>query len=75
MSPYAKVVLSVLRLVAFACIILSLALYSTDYFLYLKHRPLSAPGLLALKGVPLLAGLVLGVSARALAEHFTRDLD
>jgi hypothetical protein len=75
MSPYAKAVLSVLRLIAFGSIILSLSLYSTDYFLYLKHQPMSGWGLLALKGAPLLAGLILGWNARALAEHFTRDLD
>jgi hypothetical protein len=75
MSPYAKVALSVLRLIAFGCIILSLALYSTDYALYLRHRPMSGWGMLALKGAPFLAGLVLGWNARALAEHLTRDLD
>ena len=75
MSPYAKAVLSVLRLVAFGCIILSLSLYSTDYFLYLKHRPMSGWGWLALKGLPLLAGLVLGWNARGLAERWTQDLD
>jgi hypothetical protein len=75
MNPYAKAVQSVLRLIAFGCIILSLALYSSDYFLYLSYRPLPGRGLLALKGVPLLAGLVLGWKARALAERLTRDLD
>jgi len=75
MSPYAKAVLSVLRLVAFGCIILSLAFYSSDYFLYLSHRPLPGPGRLALKGAPLLAGLVLYWKGRALAIRLTRDLE
>ena len=75
MSPYAKAALSVLRLIAFGCIILSLAFYSSDYFLYLSHRPLPGPGLLALKGAPLLAGLVLYWKGRVLAVRLTRDLD
>jgi hypothetical protein len=75
MSPYAKAALSVLRLAAFGCIILSLALYSSDYFLYLSHRPLPGTGALALKGVPFLAGLMLYWKARPLAERLTRDLD
>jgi hypothetical protein len=75
MSPYAKAALSVLRLIAFGCIILSLAFYSSDYFLYLSHRPLPGPGLLALKGAPLLAGLVLYWKGRALAARLTRDLE
>jgi hypothetical protein len=75
MSPYAKAALSVLRLIAFGCIILSLAFYSSDYFLYLSHRPLPGSGPLALKGVPLLAGLVLYWKGPALAARLTRDLD
>jgi len=75
MSPYAKAALSVLRLIALACIILSLALYSTDYFLYLSHHPLSGPWRLALKGVPFLAGVVLYWRARPWALRLTRDLE
>jgi hypothetical protein len=75
MSPYTKAALSGLRLLAFGCIILSLALYSSDYFLYLSHRPLPKPSVLALKGAPLFAGLALYWKARALAERLTRDLD
>jgi hypothetical protein len=75
MSPYAKAALSVLRLIAFGCIVLSLAFYSSDYFLYLSHRRVPGLGLLALKGAPLLAGLVLYWKGRALAVRLTRDLD
>jgi hypothetical protein len=75
MSPYAKAALSVLRLIAFGCIILSLAFYSSDYFLYLSHRPLPGRALLALKGAPFLAGLVLYWKGRPLAERLTRDLE
>ncbi|HEX4120009.1 MAG TPA: hypothetical protein VH619_05215 [Verrucomicrobiae bacterium] len=75
MSPYAKAALSVLRLIAFGCIILSLALYSTDYFLFLSHRPLPGPWMLALKGVPFLAGLILYWKARPWALRLTRDLE
>jgi hypothetical protein len=75
MSPYAKAVLSLLRLVAFGCIILSLAFYSSDYFLYLSRKPVSVPGRLALKGIPFFAGLILYWKARALAVRLTRDLE
>lgn len=75
MSPYAKAALSVLRLIAFGCIILSLALYSSDYFLFLAHHPLSGTGRLALKGVPFLAGVIIYWKARPWALHLTRDLE
>lgn len=75
MSPYAKAALSVFRLIAFGCIILSLALYSSDFFLFLSHRPATGAGLLALKGAPFLAGLVLYWKARPLASRLTRDLE
>ena len=75
MNPLGKAALSVLRLVAFGCIILSLAFYSSDFFLYLAHKPVSGPGVLALKGAPFLAGIILYWKARAIAERLTRDLD
>jgi hypothetical protein len=75
MSPYAKAALSVLRLAAFGCIILSLAFYSSDYFLYLSHRPLPSKAMLALKGLPFFIGLILYWKARPLALRMTRDLE
>jgi hypothetical protein len=75
MSPYAKAALSVLRLVAFGCIILSLAFYSSDYFLYLSHRPLPSKAMLALKAAPFLIGIILYLTARPLALRLTRDLE
>lgn len=75
MSPYAKAALSGLRLIAFGCIVLSVALYSSDCFLYLSHKPLPGTALLALKGAPFLAGLILYWKARPLALRLTRDLE
>jgi hypothetical protein len=74
-SPYARAVLSVIRLIACGLIILGFALCSTDFYLYLSHRPISRPVMLALKASPVLAGLALLVKARAMAIHLTKDLD
>ena len=74
-SPYTKAALSVIRLVACGLVILAFALCSSDVFLFLSHRPVSRPAVLALKASPALAGAVLLVKARALAIHLTKDLD
>jgi hypothetical protein len=75
MSPYAKAVLAALRLLALGGVLTSLGLYANDIFLYLSHRPANGPLVLALKGLPLLAGAALFWKSRALAEHLTQDLD
>jgi hypothetical protein len=76
MSPYAKAVLSALRLLALGCMLASLTLYANDVYLNLTHRPPADAGwVLALKGVPFLAGAVLLWKSRGLAERFTKDLD
>ena len=75
MSPYAKVVLSVLRLAALGLILVGMCLYASDVFLYLRDRPMSAPWRLALKGLPVLAGVILLWKARGLAEWLTKDLE
>jgi hypothetical protein len=56
-------------------VLTSLGLYANDIFLYLSHRPANGPLVLALKGLPLLAGAALFWKSRALAEHLTQDLD
>jgi hypothetical protein len=75
LSPYAKAALFVIRLIACGLIILGFGLCSSDLFLYLSHRPISQPVLLALKASPVLAGVVVLVKAKAMAVHFTKDLD
>ena len=74
-SPYAKAVLFVLRLIACGLIILGFGLWAGDLYLYLSHRPISRPVVLALKGAPVLAGAVLYGKSRAMAVHLTKDLD
>jgi hypothetical protein len=75
LSPYAKAVLSVIRLAACGLVILSFGLLASDVYLYLSHRPFSGPALLALKAAPVLAGAALYGKARPMAIHFTKDLD
>jgi len=74
-SPYTKAVLSVIRMFAGGFIVLSLCLSCPDLFLWLSHRPLQHPGLLALKAVPLLIGLVLYWKSGQMAKWLTKDLD
>jgi hypothetical protein len=74
-SPYAKAVLFVIRLIASGLIILGCGLCAGDLYLYLSHRPISRPVVLALKAVPVLAGAALFGKARAIAIHLTKDLD
>ena len=75
MNPYTKAVLFVLRMVAVGLIVVGALLYEGDAFLYMNHRPISSRWVLALKGLPILAGVVLSWKARGLAEHWTKDLD
>jgi hypothetical protein len=74
-SPYAKAVLFVIRLIACGLIILGCGLCAGDLFLYLSHHPVPRPALLALKAAPVLAGAALYGKARPMAIHFTKDLD
>jgi hypothetical protein len=75
MNPYTKAVLFVLRLVAIGLIIVGVLLCGGDFYLFEKNRPVSAWWMLALKGLPILAGVVLSWKARGLAERWTEDLD
>ena len=75
MSPYAKAVCSAFRLLALGGMLVSLGLYANDIYLHLSHRPASGFLVLALKGLPLLAGAVLFWESRPLAEYLTKDLD
>jgi hypothetical protein len=75
MSPYAKAVLAALRLLALGGMLASLSLYANDIYLYLTHRSSDAPWVLALKGLPFLAGAILFYKSRALAVRFTKDLE
>ncbi|MGO8697947.1 MAG: hypothetical protein ACLQVY_09550 [Limisphaerales bacterium] len=75
MSPYAKAVLAALRLLAWGGMLTSLSLYANDVYLYLTHRSSDVPSVLALKGLPFLAGAVLLFKSRSLAERFTKDLE
>ena len=74
-SPYAKAALFVLRLAACGLIILGCGLYATDVYLYLSHRPVSRPAVLAFKAVPVLAGAVLYGKSKGIALYMTKDLD
>ncbi|MGA2544089.1 MAG: hypothetical protein ABSG78_21275 [Verrucomicrobiota bacterium] len=75
MSPYTKAALSVIRMVAAGFIVLSLGLYCPDLFLWLSHHPLHHAGVLLLKAVPLVIGLVLYWKSDDLAKRLTKDLD
>lgn len=75
LSPYAKAVLFVIRLIACGLIILGFGFCGSDLYLYLSHRPISRPAVLALKVAPVLAGAALLGKARAMAIHLTKDLD
>ena len=86
-SPYAKAALFTIRLVACGLMIISLALYSTDIFLYLSHHysafsqyfshepPPSGTVMLVLKGIPMVLGLAVCIKSKALAVHLTKDLE
>jgi hypothetical protein len=74
-SPYAKAVLFVIRLIACGLIILGFGLCASDLYLYLSHRPVARPAMLALKAAPVLAGAALYGKGRAMAIRLTKDLD
>lgn len=74
-SPYTKAALAVIRTIAAGFILLSLCLYSPDLFLWLSHRPPHHAGVLVLKAVPLLIGLVIYWKSDGLAKWLTKDLD
>lgn len=75
MSPYTKAALSVIRMVAAGFLVLSLCLCLPDLFLLLSHRPLPHPGLLVLKAIPLVIGVVIYWKSDDLAKRLTKDLD
>jgi hypothetical protein len=50
-------------------------LLCSDVFLFLSHKPISGPGTLALKLLPLLIGLVLFLKSYSLAKRLTRDFE
>ena len=56
-SPYAKAVLFVIRLIACGLIILGFGLCASDLYLLLSHRPIAGPALLALKAAPVVPHL------------------
>jgi hypothetical protein len=74
-SPYTRIVQSILRLAAFGLVVCSFCLYASEVFLYLSHRAVSGPGWLALKGLPFLAGVVLFWKSSDMALYLTKDLD
>jgi hypothetical protein len=74
-SPYTKAALSVIRMVAAGFLVLSLCLCLPDLFLLLSHRPLPHPGLLVLKAIPLVIGVVIYWKSDDLAKRLTKDLD
>jgi hypothetical protein len=74
-NAWTKVAQAVIRLVAFALVVISLLLYVDDLRLFLSRLPLSRPGVLVLKAIPFLIGLILFWQSRSLAERLTKDLD
>ena len=74
-NAYTKVAESVIRLVAFVCVVATFFLYMADLYLFLSHRAMPRPGRLVLEAVPFLAGLFLYWKCRALAVRLTKDLD
>jgi hypothetical protein len=74
-NVYTKVAQAVIRLVGFALIVTSLLLYLDDLRLYLSQQPLSNRGVLVLKAMPFVIGVILFCVSRPLAERLTKDLD
>ena len=62
-------------MVAAGFLVLSLCLCLPDLFLLLSHRPLPHPGLLVLKAIPLVIGVVIYWKSDDLAKRLTKDLD
>jgi hypothetical protein len=79
MTPSAKAVLAGIHILALGCILVSLTLYADEFgYLLVSHEaahPTSGVFVLALKGVPILAGGVLYWKGRSLAESLTKDLN
>jgi hypothetical protein len=75
LSPYAKAALFCIRFAACGLMILGFALYATDFYLYVSHRPISRPAVLALKSVPVLASVALYGKSKGMAIYLTKDLD
>lgn len=73
MSADTKVVRSILRLVAFGCIIVAGALLAGDLFLVLSKDAKGRNFALALEVVGMLAGLVLMFKSSSLARRVTQD--
>ena len=75
MNPYFKAALFLIRLIAAGFAIFGITLLCSDVFLLLSHKPISGPGTIALKLLPLLVGLVLFLKSYALAKRLTRDFE
>ena len=75
MNPYYKAALFLIRLIAAGFAIFGITLLCSDLFLMLSHKPVSGPGTLALKALPILIGLVLFLKSYALAKHLTKDFE
>jgi hypothetical protein len=75
-NPYTKVVLFVIRLVAFGLVFTSL-LYLSSYLFFAVGRESSGEGTvsLALKSLPLILGIILWIKSHALAKKLTEDFD
>lgn len=74
-NAWTKVAQAVIRLVAFALIVISLLLYLDDIRAVLTQGELSRPVVLVLKGIPFLLGLILSFKTDSLAARWTKDLD
>lgn len=74
-NSYTKVAQAVIRLVAFALVLITFFLCADDIYLYLSKRIMPRRGILFLKAIPLVFGLALACKSRALAAHLTKDLD
>lgn len=74
-NPYFKAALFLIRLVAAGFAIFGITLLCVDVVSMLSHKPISGPGTLALKLVPLLIGLVLFLKSYSLAKRLTRDFE
>lgn len=73
MSADTKVVRSILRLVAFGCIIVAGALLAGDLFLVLSKNAKGRNLALGMEMVGILAGLVLMFKSSSIARRFTQD--
>lgn len=76
MSPYTKGALFLIRLVAFGLILFSAVLLSSYlFYLVTKKKPEGGTLAFALKGLPLIIGVVLWAKGHKLARKLTEDLD